>query len=64
MTPDSPTRAEEGSSKKKSDSISTVESKKDKMHTPSAKSKSKKVIVISPWICYFLWKMFIDIQTY
>lgn len=48
MASDSPTHAQEDSSKKKSDSISTVESKKDKMHTPSAKSKSKKVIVISP----------------
>lgn len=44
MAPNSPTSAEE----KKDNAISTAESEKHKIHTPSTKSKSKNVIVISP----------------
>jgi len=44
MAPDSPTSAEE----KKGNAISTAESGKHKTCTPSTKSKSKNIIVISP----------------
>lgn len=48
VDPDLPTCAEEVSSEKKNHAINSVKSKKHKTHTPSANSKSKKVIVISP----------------
>lgn len=62
MAPNSPTSAEE----KKDNAISTAESEKHKIHTPSTKSKSKNVIVISPWIAVisFAKCWYIDIQTY